>query len=168
MKEISDQSLKLSTLPIPITHAKSPKVRAAENRETIFSSSKYATLGSSREIALLKAAIDSNAKKAGPTILPNGISTNADNKLMAFHDPTVDRVTNHKGKICDFTSSELKKIRVNQLKRFNKGDTPRIIRFGHYGINSLDIEKSLEWYHEHLGIIASDILQPPSPPGEEP
>lgn len=58
--------------------------------------------------------------------------------------------------------------RVNQLKRFNKGDTPRIIRFGHYGINSLDIEKSLEWYHEHLGIIASDILQPPSPPGEEP
>ena len=39
MKEISDQSLKLSTLPIPITHAKSPKVRAAENRETIFSSS---------------------------------------------------------------------------------------------------------------------------------
>ena len=37
--------------------------------------------------------------------------------------------------------------RVNQLKRFNKGDTPRIIRFGHYGINSLDIQKSLEWYH---------------------
>ena len=58
--------------------------------------------------------------------------------------------------------------RVNQLKRFNKGETPRIIRFGHYGINSHDIEKSLEWYHEHLGIIASDILQPPSPPGEEP
>ena len=58
--------------------------------------------------------------------------------------------------------------RVNQLKRFNKGDTPRIIRFGHYGIKSLDIQKSLEWYHEHLGIIASDILQPPSPPGEEP
>ena len=33
---------------------------------------------------------------------------------MAFHDPTVDRVTNHKGKICDFTSSRIKKIRVKE------------------------------------------------------
>ena len=73
--------MKLSTLPIPITHAKSPKVKAAENRDTIFSSSKYATLGSRRDIALLNAAIDNSAKKAGPIILPKGISTKADNRL---------------------------------------------------------------------------------------
>ena len=66
---------------MPITHAKRPRVKAAENRETIFSSSKYATLGSSKEIALLNAAIESNAKKAGPTTLPKGISTKADNRL---------------------------------------------------------------------------------------
>ena len=81
MKEISDQSLKLRTLPMPIIQANSPSVKAAEKRETIFSSSKYATLGSSKDIALLNAAIDSNAKKAGPTILPNGMSTNADKRL---------------------------------------------------------------------------------------
>jgi hypothetical protein len=81
MKVISDQSLKLSTLPMPISHAIIPKVKAAVKRETIFSSSKYATLGSSKEIALLNAAIDNNAKKAGPTILPRGISTNADKRL---------------------------------------------------------------------------------------
>ena len=81
INDISDQSLKLSTLPMPITQAKSPKIKAAENLETIFSSSKYATLGSKRDIALLNAAIDKSAKKAGQTILPKGISTKADNKL---------------------------------------------------------------------------------------
>ena len=48
--------MKLNTLPIPITQAESPKVKAATKRETIFSSSKYATLGSSKDIALLNAA----------------------------------------------------------------------------------------------------------------
>ena len=65
---------------MPIIQANSPSVKAAEKRETIFSSSKYATLGSSKDIAP-NAAIDSNTKKAGPTILPNGMSTNADNRL---------------------------------------------------------------------------------------
>lgn len=54
--------------------------------------------------------------------------------------------------------------RVNQIKRFQKGKTPTIIRFAHYGINSLDIERTREWYNEHLGIIASDILKMPPPP----
>ena len=60
---------------------KDPGLRQQKIVETIFSSSKYATLGSSKEIALLKAAIESNAKKAGPTILPKGMSTKADNRL---------------------------------------------------------------------------------------
>jgi hypothetical protein len=50
--------------------------------------------------------------------------------------------------------------RINQTKRFTKGRYPRIKRYGHYGLNSNDIEGALKWYHAHLGIIASDILKP--------
>ena len=56
----------------------------------------------------------SSAVDIGYKYLETDVHPNADNKLMAFHDPTVDRVTNHKGRICDFTSSELKKIRVKE------------------------------------------------------
>lgn len=55
--------------------------------------------------------------------------------------------------------------RINQIKRFAKGQYPRIKRFGHYGINSKDIPGALEWYNAHLGIIASDILK--VPPADE-
>ena len=50
--------------------------------------------------------------------------------------------------------------RINKTKRFKKGDFPRIKRFAHCGLNVLDMEASLSWYHEHLGIIASDRLKP--------
>ena len=36
-------------------------------------------------------------------------------QIMAFHDSTLDRVTNYIGKIRNFTSQELKKIRVNEI-----------------------------------------------------
>ena len=48
--------------------------------------------------------------------------------------------------------------RVNERKRYVKGAPPKIVRFGHYGINSNDIPAALEWYNEHLGIIATDKL----------
>ncbi len=50
--------------------------------------------------------------------------------------------------------------RINKTKRFKKGDFPRIKRFAHCGLNVLDMEASLSWYHKHLGIIASDRLKP--------
>ena len=50
--------------------------------------------------------------------------------------------------------------RINEIKRFTKGRPPRIKRFAHLGLNALDIEASLDWYHRHLGIIASDLLKP--------
>lgn len=50
--------------------------------------------------------------------------------------------------------------RINQTKRFAKGASPRIKRYAHCGLNSTDLEKSLDWYHRHLGIIASDLLKP--------
>jgi catechol 2,3-dioxygenase-like lactoylglutathione lyase family enzyme len=50
--------------------------------------------------------------------------------------------------------------RINQTKRFDKGAFPRIKRYAHCGLNSTDLEKSLDWYHRHLGIIASDLLKP--------
>jgi catechol 2,3-dioxygenase-like lactoylglutathione lyase family enzyme len=50
--------------------------------------------------------------------------------------------------------------RINQTKRFTKGAFPRIKRYAHCGLNSTDLEKSLDWYHRHLGIIASDLLKP--------
>ena len=53
--------------------------------------------------------------------------------------------------------------RINQRKRWQKGTPPTIIRFGHYGINSNDIPGALEWYNEHLGIIATDKLFPGDP-----
>ena len=55
----------------------------------------------------------SAAVETGYKYLETDVHPNADEKLMAFHDPTLDRVTNYKGKIRDFTSQELKKIRVN-------------------------------------------------------
>ena len=50
--------------------------------------------------------------------------------------------------------------RINQTKRFTKGAFPRLKRYAHCGLNSTDLEKSLDWYHRHLGIIASDLLKP--------
>ena len=50
--------------------------------------------------------------------------------------------------------------RINQIKRFEKGAYPRIKRYAHCGINVMDLEKSLAWYHQYLGIIASDLLKP--------
>lgn len=50
--------------------------------------------------------------------------------------------------------------RINQPKRFQKGAYPRIKRYAHCGLNVRDMEASLEWYHQHLGIIASDLLKP--------
>ena len=48
--------------------------------------------------------------------------------------------------------------RINERKRYVKGAPPSIVRFGHYGINSNNIPAALEWYNEHLGIIATDKL----------
>ena len=56
----------------------------------------------------------SSAVGIGYKYLETDVHPNADNKLMAFHDSSVDRVTNYKGKICNFTSSELKKIKVKE------------------------------------------------------
>ena len=50
--------------------------------------------------------------------------------------------------------------RINKIKRFDKGSFPRIKRYAHCGLNVLDMEESLSWYHAHLGIIASDRLKP--------
>ena len=50
--------------------------------------------------------------------------------------------------------------RINQIKRFEKGAYPRIKRYAHCGINVMDLEKSLAWYHQYLGIIASYLLKP--------
>ena len=48
--------------------------------------------------------------------------------------------------------------RVNELKRYQKGQYPRILRFAHYGINVTNVAASLDWYNKYLGIIPSDKL----------
>jgi catechol 2,3-dioxygenase-like lactoylglutathione lyase family enzyme len=50
--------------------------------------------------------------------------------------------------------------RINQIKRFQKGSTPRIKRYAHYGLNATDLKGSFDWYNANLGIIASDYLHP--------
>ena len=50
--------------------------------------------------------------------------------------------------------------RFNQPKRFTKGAYPRIKRYAHCGLNVMDLEASLAWYHQHLGIIVSERLKP--------
>ena len=50
--------------------------------------------------------------------------------------------------------------RFNQAKRFTKGAYPRIKRYAHCGLNVMDLEASLAWYHQHLGIIVSERLKP--------
>jgi hypothetical protein len=61
---------------------------------------------------------------------------------------------------CYFTT-RMTTFVVKKEKRFQKGAYPQIKRFGHYGFNTTDIPATQEWYHEHLGIIATDILKPP-------
>ena len=56
------------------------------------------------------------------------------------------------------------KNRINEIKRFSKGTYPKILRFGHYGINSVNIPEALKWYNNHIGIIATDIIKVPPPP----
>ena len=72
----------LRMLPMPTNQMMSPRIIAAVDLETILFSSKYATLGSSKEIALLKAAMDNNIKNAGPIIFPKGISIKIVNRLL--------------------------------------------------------------------------------------
>lgn len=46
----------------------------------------------------------------------NGLETDVqktrDGVLVLFHDETLDRVTDHKGRICDYSFEELKKVKV--------------------------------------------------------
>ena len=46
----------------------------------------------------------------------NGIETDVqrtkDGVLVLFHDPTIDRVTNGKGNLCDYTLDELKSLKI--------------------------------------------------------
>jgi len=49
--------------------------------------------------------------------LETDVHLTSDNKLMAFHDPTLDRVTNYEGKINDFSSTDLKKVRIKDKYR---------------------------------------------------
>ena len=49
----------------------------------------------------------------------NGLETDVqktrDGVLILFHDDTLDRVTDHTGKVSDYTWEELKKVKVSQI-----------------------------------------------------
>ena len=57
------------------------------------------------------------AVENGFKYLETDVHPTSDNKLMAFHDPTLDRVTNTEGRIIDFSSIDLKKVKVNNNYR---------------------------------------------------
>jgi len=59
----------------------------------------------------------SNAVEIGYEFLETDVHINADGELMAFHDSTIDRVTNYEGELKNFTSNQLKKIKIND--KFN-------------------------------------------------
>ncbi len=59
-----------------------------------------------------KFAVDNGFK-----YLETDVHLTSDNKLMAFHDPTLDRITNTKGRIIDFSSIDLKKVKVKNNYR---------------------------------------------------
>ena len=59
----------------------------------------------------------SNAFEIGYKFLETDVHINADGELMAFHDSTIDRVTNYEGELKNFTSNQLKKIKIND--KFN-------------------------------------------------
>ena len=46
----------------------------------------------------------SNAFEIGYKFLETDVHINADGELMAFHDSTIDRVTNYEGEIKNFSS----------------------------------------------------------------
>lgn len=58
-----------------------------------------------------------SAVKIGYKFLETDVHPNADGKLMAFHDPTLDRVTNFKGSIQELTSKDLNKVKVDDKFR---------------------------------------------------
>lgn len=57
------------------------------------------------------------AVENGFKYLETDVHPTSDNKLMAFHDPTLDRVTNAEGRIIDFSSIDLKKVKVKNNYR---------------------------------------------------
>jgi glycerophosphoryl diester phosphodiesterase len=57
------------------------------------------------------------AVENGFKYLETDVHPASDNKLMAFHDPTLDRVTNAEGRIIDFSSIDLKKVKVKNNYR---------------------------------------------------
>lgn len=86
----------------------------------------------------------------------NGIETDVqrtkDGVLVLFHDPTIDRVTNGKGNLCDYTLDELKALKItanvtNQF--FDRIVTLRefLEKFASYDIN-FAIELKVEGVEE--------------------
>jgi len=59
------------------------------------------------------------AVENGFKYLETDVHPTSDNNLMAFHDPTLDRVTNTKGRIIDFSSKDLKKVKVKKNDTIN-------------------------------------------------
>jgi len=52
------------------------------------------------------------AQKVGADIIELDVRKTKDNKLIVFHDKTIDRITNHSGTINGITYKELKKIKT--------------------------------------------------------
>lgn len=78
----------------------------------------------------------------------NGIETDVqrtkDGELVLFHDDTIDRVTNGKGKLCDFTLDELKSLKV--FGNCTTGFFDKVITFREFleKFSSYDISFAIE------------------------
>ena len=96
----------------------------------------------------------------GLTMGANGIETDVqltkDGVAVLFHDDTVDRVTDGKGKVSEFTLSELKKLWVskNNLK-------DRIITFEDFLVHfkDFDLTFAIELKGDNTAKISADLLR---------
>lgn len=96
----------------------------------------------------------------GLTMGANGIETDVqlskDGVAVLFHDDTVDRVTDGKGKLSDFTLSELKKLWVskNSLK-------DRIVTFEDFlsHFKDFDLTFAIELKGDNTAKISADLLR---------
>lgn len=91
------------------------------------------------------AAAFSAAIELGYTTMETDLHATADGVLVAFHDSTLDRVANVRGKIAHFTWQELQQIRV--------GKSQKIPRF-------VDLLRKWPQINWHLDIKAPEVAQP--------
>jgi len=99
-----------------------------------------------------------NCIDKGFDLMELDVKLTRDSELVVMHDNTVDRTTNGKGKVIDFTLAELKKLRLkNGLGRITPHQIPTLSEMMRVAKNKILI--NVDKGNDHLKLVFDVLLQ---------